>query len=78
MQRCRQSDERRAGQPGTQFVGVALALDLGVFHRQVHVVSTRGVLTSIWVSLALAFGGGALAVRGPRAAIELATGYVLE
>lgn len=39
------------------FVTVMLALDLGVFHRKAHVVSTREALgwTAVWVSLSLAF-----------------------
>lgn len=39
------------------FVTIMLALDLGVFHRKAHVVSTREALgwTAVWVSLSLAF-----------------------
>ncbi len=41
------------------FILALLALDLGVFHRKVHVVSTREALTwsAIWISLGLAFVG---------------------
>jgi tellurite resistance protein TerC len=62
------------------FIVVALALDLGVFHRQAHVVSTREALTwtLVWVSLAVAFGLGVLVLRGPETAIAFATGYVIE
>src|SRR3990170_1645761 len=62
------------------FVLVALALDLGVFHRAAHVVTTREALTwtVVWVSLAALFGLGVLLVRGPQTAIEYATGYVIE
>jgi len=62
------------------FVLVALALDLGVFHRAAHVVSTREALTwtIVWVSLAALFGLGVLLVRGPETAIAYATGYVIE
>jgi tellurite resistance protein TerC len=36
-----------------------LALDLGVFHRQAHVVGVReaAIWSVVWVSLALAFNG---------------------
>ncbi|MBA3876765.1 MAG: hypothetical protein C0498_07490 [Anaerolinea sp.] len=62
------------------FVLVALALDLGVFHRTAHVVSTREALTwtVVWVSLAALFGLGVLLVRGPETAIAYVTGYVIE
>ncbi len=62
------------------FVLVALALDLGVFHRDAHVVATREALswTIAWVSLAAVFGLGVLLVRGPESAIAYATGYVIE
>ena len=41
----------------TGFVLLLLALDLGVFHRQAHVVSLREALgwSAVWVSLALVF-----------------------
>jgi tellurite resistance protein TerC len=40
------------------FVLLMLALDLGVFHRNAHVVSVREALgwSAVWVSLGLAFG----------------------
>lgn len=62
------------------FILIALALDLGVFHRTAHVVTTREALTwtAVWVTLAVAFGVGVLFVRGPETAIEYATGYVIE
>lgn len=62
------------------FVLVALALDLGVFHRTAHVVGTREALawTITWVSLATLFGLGVLLVRGPETAIAYVTGYVIE
>ncbi len=41
-------------------IGIVVALDLGVFHRKVHVVTLPEALgwTAIWVSLALAFNVG--------------------
>ncbi len=62
------------------FVVGALALDLGVFHRHAHVVSTREALawTAVWVTLALSFGLGLFVLRGPTTAVEYLTGYVIE
>ena len=62
------------------FVAVALALDLGVFHRAAHVVSTREALrwTAVWVTAAVIFGGLILAVFGSDRAVEFFTGYVVE
>jgi tellurite resistance protein TerC len=41
------------------FVLVMLALDLGVFHRESHVVSVKEALvwSAVWISLGLSFGG---------------------
>ena len=65
-----------------------LALDLGVFHRQAHVVGFRESLvwSIVWVVLALAFNYGfylyAAAefgdVEGRRLGLEFLTGYVVE
>ncbi len=92
--RARRSTTTSSGRPSiatidpTLFLGAgflvfivgALALDLGVFHRHAHVVSTREALawTSVWVTLAILFGLGLLFVRGPTTAIEYLTGYVIE
>lgn len=44
----------------TGVVALLLAIDLGVFHREAHVVSIKeaGIWVSIWVSLALLFNFG--------------------
>ena len=44
----------------TAFVGVLLALDLGVFHRKAHTVSIKeaALWSVVWVTLALAFNFG--------------------
>jgi tellurite resistance protein TerC len=44
----------------TAFVGVLLALDLGVFHRKAHAVSVKEAATwsVVWVTLALVFNFG--------------------
>jgi len=63
---------------------VFLALDLGVFHRQAHVVSFKEALawTGLWVTLAMLFG----LVIAPllvhdwqlKQTVEFITGYVIE
>jgi tellurite resistance protein TerC len=69
-----------------------LALDLGVFNRKAHVISTReaSAWTGVWVSVALAFSGGIYLlydsglVSNPtgltplNAAIKYLTGYLIE
>ncbi len=64
----------------TVFIVVALALDLGVFHRKAHVVGAREALgwTVVWVTLAVLFGIGIFLVRGGETAVEYFTGYVIE
>ena len=65
------------------FVLAMLALDLGVFNREAHVVSVReaAIWTAVWVSLALLFAGGIYLFGGPdgpRFALEFITGYLVE
>ena len=65
------------------FVGavlVFLALDLGVFHREAHVVKFREALgwTAFWFALAMGFAGLIRAHRPPGEAIEFVTGYIIE
>ena len=64
----------------TAFVLGVLALDLGLFHRKAHAVTTReaGLWTVVWVSLATIFGVGIWAVMGQQAALEFAAGYLVE
>ena len=72
----------------TGFVLVLLAIDLGVFHRQAHVVSFRESLgwSVVWVALALAFNYGfhlyAASTFGPDAGrqlgLEFLAGYIVE
>lgn len=65
-----------------------LVLDLGVFHRKAHAVTLResAIWSAVWISLALAFGGGlyfyALS-KFPEAVaqqvgLEYLTGFVIE
>ena len=51
---------------------VFLALDLGVFHREAHVVKFREALgwTALWFTLAMAFAGLIKVNRPPGEAIE--------
>jgi tellurite resistance protein TerC len=72
----------------TVFVLAMLAVDLGVFHRQAHVVSFRESLawSTVWIALALAFNYGfylyAAGQFGPaeggRLGLEFLTGYLIE
>jgi len=61
-----------------------LALDLGVFHRQAHVVKFREALmwTGIWVTLSFLFGlviaPGVVEGWGRQDTVEFVTGYIIE
>ncbi len=62
------------------FVLLMLALDLGVFHRKTHEVSTKEALvwSGIWISLALCFNGFILFQFGNKMALDFLTGYLIE
>jgi tellurite resistance protein TerC len=70
------------------FVGVMLALDLGVFHRKEHTVSFKEatIWSIIWVALALIFSFGLYQYSLQKFSTEIAsqvfweflTGYVIE
>jgi tellurite resistance protein TerC len=72
----------------TAFVLMLLAIDLGVFHRQAHVVTFRESLgwSVVWVTVALLFNYGLYAYAtaqfggetGTRIGLEFLTGYVVE
>ena len=59
---------------------VFLALDLGLFHRQAHVVKFREALlwSSVWFFLAMLFALGLKPLRGNKEALEFVTGYLIE
>lgn len=67
---------------------VMLAIDLGIFHREAHVVSFRESLTwsVVWVSIALIFNYGFYryaasqfgAEQAQRLGLEFLTGYIVE
>ena len=62
------------------FVLLALALDLGVFHRKAHKVGIReaAVFSAVWVALSIAFGCGVWHWAGEQRGLEYFTGYVIE
>lgn len=62
------------------FVLAMLALDLGVFHRKSHAVSTReaAVWSLVWVGLALTFNAALYFWQGSVVALEFLTGYIIE
>jgi len=59
---------------------VFLALDLGVFHREAHVVQFREALawTAAWFSMAMVFALTLIPVRGRHDAIDFLQGYLIE
>jgi tellurite resistance protein TerC len=67
---------------GGFLVGVLLmlALDLGVFHRDTHRVTSREALTwsAVWVGLSLCFCGFVWAQFGGKHALEWLSAYVVE
>jgi tellurite resistance protein TerC len=62
------------------FVLLAIALDLGIFHRKAHKVEVREALmwSAIWIGLALAFGYFVWRWYGPQRGLEYYTGYLIE
>jgi tellurite resistance protein TerC len=62
------------------FVIGMLAVDLGLFHRKAHEVSTREALgwSAVWVALAAVFNLGVYLWFGGGPALEFATGYLIE
>jgi tellurite resistance protein TerC len=57
-----------------------LALDLGVFHRQSHVVKFKEALgwSILWVTLSMLFALGLIFTRGRQESVEFVTGYIIE
>jgi tellurite resistance protein TerC len=62
------------------FVVIAVALDLGVFHRKTHKILMREALlwSFTWIGLAVTFGLVLLRFYGRQPALEFFTGYVIE
>ncbi len=59
---------------------VALALDLGVFHRRAHAVTVReaAVWSAVWVALGVSFGALVFVQRGSEPGTEYMTAYLIE
>ena len=57
-----------------------LALDLGVFHREAHVVKFKEALcwTTVWFTMAMIFAWTLVPVRGRSEAIDFLQGYLIE
>jgi tellurite resistance protein TerC len=64
----------------TVFVLGILVLDLGVFHRNAHVVTKKeaALWSLVWILLALTFNAGIYYFSGPERALEFLTGYLIE
>jgi len=62
------------------FVLIAIALDLGVFHRRPRKLGLReAALWSLaWITLSMLFGFGILCFSGHQKALEFFTGYLIE
>lgn len=61
-------------------MSVALAIDLGVFHRKSHAVGLKeALLESVaWISVSLLFNVWIYFSQGPQAGLEFLTGYLIE
>jgi tellurite resistance protein TerC len=59
---------------------IAVALDLGVFHRKAHKIQLREALvwSFVWIGLAIVFGLTILHFYGRQPALEFFTGYIIE
>ncbi len=59
---------------------IAIALDLGVFHRKAHKIALREALlwSLAWIGLAIAFGLTISYFYGRQSGLEFFTGYVIE
>ncbi|MBS1681378.1 MAG: TerC family protein [Bacteroidetes bacterium] len=62
------------------FVVLMLALDLGVFHRKLHVVSIKEALvwTGVWITAAMIFNVFIYSHFGEEKGVEFFTGYLIE
>jgi len=62
------------------FILIALALDLGVFHRKAHKVRLKEAAfwSGVWILLATLFGIGLWLWYGEQRGLEYFTGYIIE
>lgn len=62
------------------FVLLAIAVDMGAFHRHARAVTFREALvwTAVWFALAMLFASLLTFARGPEESTEFITGYLIE
>jgi tellurite resistance protein TerC len=62
------------------FILALLAIDLGVFHRNAHEVSTKEAASwsVVWIGIALLFNAGVFFFAGAGTGTEFLTGYLIE
>lgn len=62
------------------FLLAMLALDLGVFHKESHIVTFKEAIiwSTVWISLALIFNAGVFYFAGNDKGMEFLTGYLIE
>lgn len=62
------------------FVLILLAVDLGLFHRHLHVIKIKEALgwSILWILLALLFNAFIYMWQGPGVALSFLTGYLIE
>src|SRR3982074_2990956 len=62
------------------FVLIAVALDLGAFHRRPHKIGLReaAIWSAAWVGLSILFGMGVFWFLGRQPALEFFTGHLIE
>ncbi|HTC67225.1 MAG TPA: TerC family protein [Candidatus Acidoferrum sp.] len=62
------------------FVLIAVALDLGAFHRRPHRIGVReaAIWSAAWIGLSILFGVGVFWFLGRQPALEFFTGYLIE
>lgn len=62
------------------FILTMLSLDLGLFNRKAHTIKYREawIWSSVWVTLALIFGGLVFHYQGSERGFEFLTGYIIE
>jgi tellurite resistance protein TerC len=62
------------------FIGLALAIDLGVVHRRAHTLATReaAIATAVWIGIALLFNLWVFYEYGGELAAEFLTAYLIE
>ncbi|MBC8041976.1 MAG: TerC family protein [Rhizobacter sp.] len=62
------------------FIAAMLALDLGVFNKESHRVTSKeaAIWSSVWISLAMVFSGIVYLMYGQTKATEFLTGFLIE